>query len=341
MLISRSPQDSYDLHEQIPELHHYTSVGGLHGIVSTDSLWATHYRDLNDSSEVNVLRPYLREALYNGLLPNIRNAMRQFSLARRIRKLGNIFDVANHEADLFTRILYEHTFGESDRIPFAIPFISSFCSHANDSQYERENGLLSQWRGYAQEGFCLVFDTELLVRKLSEEVGAFEYIHVEISPVRYLNTDLDINRLLPGVIQRCVEWETAYMEKEQAEQDIGSMGDVFNEFVSAATLLKHRGFQEEQEVRIVAVPTTEERLLELRKRHDIALTVPLKNIHSAPKQDGHARRYIVLFETSSVSLPILRIIVGPSRDQEKNKRLADSLVKHRIPVVLSETPYLG
>lgn len=34
------------------ELHHYTTFNGLKGIVDTNSLFATHYRDLNDTSEV-------------------------------------------------------------------------------------------------------------------------------------------------------------------------------------------------------------------------------------------------------------------------------------------------
>jgi hypothetical protein len=31
-----------------PELHHYTTFQGLKGIVETNTIWATHYCDLND-----------------------------------------------------------------------------------------------------------------------------------------------------------------------------------------------------------------------------------------------------------------------------------------------------
>ncbi|MHC4042957.1 hypothetical protein [Bradyrhizobium sp. 23AC] len=32
-------------------LYHYTSAAGLHGIVASESLWTSHYRFLNDTSE--------------------------------------------------------------------------------------------------------------------------------------------------------------------------------------------------------------------------------------------------------------------------------------------------
>jgi hypothetical protein len=44
--------------------------------------------------------------------------------------------------------LYEITFGSDSHEPFFDPYIASFCSHdGDDLEYERENGLLSQWRG--------------------------------------------------------------------------------------------------------------------------------------------------------------------------------------------------
>lgn len=42
-----------------PELHHYTDWKGLQGIVRTRSLWATHYQDLNDYSEMDQLKAHL------------------------------------------------------------------------------------------------------------------------------------------------------------------------------------------------------------------------------------------------------------------------------------------
>jgi hypothetical protein len=50
--------------ESHPELHHYTSFCGLKGVVESRSLWATHYRHLNDSSEVTLLEaPLIKAAI--------------------------------------------------------------------------------------------------------------------------------------------------------------------------------------------------------------------------------------------------------------------------------------
>ena len=45
--------DIYSYYHRIPEkpLFHYTSLKGLHGIVTSESIWATHYMFLNDSTE--------------------------------------------------------------------------------------------------------------------------------------------------------------------------------------------------------------------------------------------------------------------------------------------------
>ena len=35
-----------------PELHHYTTFAGLEGIVRSNTIWASHFSDLNDATEV-------------------------------------------------------------------------------------------------------------------------------------------------------------------------------------------------------------------------------------------------------------------------------------------------
>ena len=51
-----------------PELHHYTSYAGLSGILESQTIWATHFFHLNDSSEVSLLRNPLTEAVKRRLL---------------------------------------------------------------------------------------------------------------------------------------------------------------------------------------------------------------------------------------------------------------------------------
>ncbi len=46
-----------------PELHHYTTFAGLEGIVRSNTIWASHFSDLNDATEVILLREPLVRAL--------------------------------------------------------------------------------------------------------------------------------------------------------------------------------------------------------------------------------------------------------------------------------------
>jgi hypothetical protein len=63
-------------------------------------------------------------------------------------------------------------------------------------------------------------------------------------------------------------------------------------------------------------------------------------IRSRPTPYGSAK-YIALFETLNRELPIKRVIVGPSRNQQQNYDRALTVVKKSTPLVCSETPFLA
>jgi hypothetical protein len=46
-----------------PELHHYTTFAGLEGIVRSSTVWASHFSDLNDATEVILFREPLVRAV--------------------------------------------------------------------------------------------------------------------------------------------------------------------------------------------------------------------------------------------------------------------------------------
>ena len=160
-----------EVHEAHPEIYHYTTRQGLTGIFDTQTLWATHYSALNDTSEIR----HMRDTLVENLLPHMRDLLQKyrensFKVKREITKLGGLPKVAKREASGLVDAFYETTFGPEhhgvvkSRVPFAEPFIFSFCSHGKDDQYTQANGLLSQWRSYGSgEGFAMVFDTNACV----------------------------------------------------------------------------------------------------------------------------------------------------------------------------------
>ncbi len=63
--------------------------------------------------------------------------------------------------------------------------MASFTTHADDSEFEREHGLLSQWEGYAgPDGLCLVFDTSAMVQHLGLEMDSQYWVRLTLDPVR-------------------------------------------------------------------------------------------------------------------------------------------------------------
>ena len=223
-----------------PELHHYTSYAGLSGILESQTIWATHFFHLNDSSEVSLLRDPLTVAVkrrfVRALIDRQRTSVR---LRMFLRKHGSALRVAEGDADRLVQILYEKIFGGG----LAVPFIASFCSHVNDQPYEKENGLLSQWRGYGKDGgFCIVFDTTAFVTILEAEFNAYNWTHLRIAPVHYAYDDIEVDTLFPELVERC------------------------EAFFARPLDAKHR-LVDEAEVRIVAIPGAREVLRSFLAQH--------------------------------------------------------------------------
>src|SRR5260370_20869382 len=110
----------------VPVLHHYTDAFGVHGIVTSNCLWATAAKCCNVLSEIEYAVSVAMEVIEELWGPKKSLSSWEQLLAEHVRQL------------LATPL---HTFGQ--------PFIVSFCE-AGD--------LLSQWRAYGRKsGFSLAF----------------------------------------------------------------------------------------------------------------------------------------------------------------------------------------
>ena len=99
-----------------PELHHYTSYDGLSGILESQTIWATHFFHLHDSSEVSLLRDPLTEAIKRRFLRALIDRQRtSLRLRKFLRKHGGALRVAEGDADCLVQILYEKIFGEGSQ----------------------------------------------------------------------------------------------------------------------------------------------------------------------------------------------------------------------------------
>ena len=103
---------------------------------------------MNDANEIHELRVPLVRELARKLTPFVQER-RQKGIP-----ISKIVSMSGGEAEHFARgwvnSLYSTVFQSDEMERTSACYISSFCSHSNDQAYERENGLLSQWRGYGK-----------------------------------------------------------------------------------------------------------------------------------------------------------------------------------------------
>lgn len=324
-----------DLHDSHPELYHYTSEAGLRGILQSNSVWATSFEDLNDSQEIIELREPLTTALAQRFIDLVDSrAKGRPQVEKVVSELGGRETVARSLASSWTNALYTATFDPNKASRNLHCFIASFCSHAGDQDYERENGLLSQWRGYGRNGgYCLVFDTKRLAAMLEREYAAFQYTFLEFIPAHYRRNE-PIGEIFPELFDASSEAVEAALRKQTSDTDA-----IFKPFVTASTRTKHCGFYEEREIRLVACATTE---LADSKIKDLPgyVAQPLK----APfpiKYGDLEKSHIALFGEDHPALPLVRVIVGPSVHQHDNQLKAIEVIPNKIPVHLSATPFIG
>jgi Protein of unknown function (DUF2971) len=123
-------------HEKVPrELYHYTAAAGVAGIVTSQCLWASNARFLNDTTELVYAREVLRK-----VMADLAEAYPAESLAVFFERGGQLLDDVDVMFDAY---------------------VACFCEQAD---------LLSQWRGYpgAGGGYAIGFDTRFWRRSLEE-----------------------------------------------------------------------------------------------------------------------------------------------------------------------------
>lgn len=331
--------------ERHPVLYHYTRFESFRSILTSQTLWAKYYTDLNDSTELHHLKPRLRRAL----IPGTKRVIKKLSqdsearafLKRQFRQYGSRAEVAEAETDRVLDGLFDYAFGGAQHRAMLPPYITSFCSHAaGDDQYVRDHGLLSMWRGYgADGGVAIVLNTKELDELRDAETYVYHYTAGLLDEVVYDGDDQWFDHRLGYFTQAFTDQIVAAMKEEE---DLSKEGNqeftdvVITGFFNAATHYKHRAFVEEREVRLAMSPWSDkayasasEDLKSQRQRK-----LPFTN---------NSGTFIELFDfEDSGPLPIERVIIGPHPDQGERYREAKRLLRaHRgVDIACSETPYV-
>jgi len=315
-----------------PVLYHYTTFAGFKGIMSSQTLFARHFKSLNDTTEVIHSRLKLSAAL----LPRIKKEIKKHrgGLKQAIREFGGIHGLALNEANAVLNSLFETAFGTDERPALFPLYVTSFCSHIDDdSGYAKANGLLSMWRGYANGGVAVVFDTRELEKCLGKEFEEFYYSFGSLGDVVYEGDDAFFQEEFGDFVE---------MFKDRAitmltDNEHFHLGEGFIQgFFQTASRYKHQAFAEEREVRIVCAPWGEtEYASELEENRMLRKW--------KERIDREGIEYIDLFDGEAVpKLPIMKVIIGPHREQKARYDEARELLRHRkeIEVTCSATPYL-
>jgi hypothetical protein len=117
----------------------------------------------------------------------------------------------------------------------------------------------------------------------------------------------------------------------------GVVDDYGRPFLAVAPFLKHSGFREESEYRIVA-------LCNRPTKSDPGDERKIKEIRFRSRPDGNVVPYISLYEGLKKPLPIKGVIIGPHAQQENQRSAVELLLEQhelKAAVRVSELPFRG
>jgi hypothetical protein len=292
-------------------LYHYTSESGLQGIIGSDRIWATHIRFLNDYTE---FRQAFKDRYVEGLTGAFRAGMRKDIDNIATLVFEGVLAKRNHAGIL--KIIEDSAVGIE-------AFVCSFTSSLQDGFDPGDR--LSQWRGYSNssQGFSLGFEKGALQKQVEiDNRGAkasvleciYEDTGAELSFFQEMghNASVRFNDL-------CLSGEAVpdsfRTNNPAATEEYKKVGFYFLKALSKATAqfftkaarIKHSGFREEREWRIV-----------LQASHQALVRSGLTKSRKGPFGETPYIE-IPLGLAKPDSSPLRRIVVGPSSDKDDIK----------------------
>jgi hypothetical protein len=320
--------------EVYKHLYHYTTLEGLYGILKSQCLWGTHYKFLNDYSEIILFRDKLIDFLQPHVLELYKKVAKDSpEINENISNKGGLRTVVEHDTAVFVDGAYRAT-GEEI-------YITSFCGEHINS-HVNSNGLLSQWRGYGiGGGFALEFETQELERIVDLEAARFSYGTGHTSDVIYSDDDEKFRKELHPQLSDIADHMKQLLLQINSHSDTVPDGrKAFSGFVQCVSRYKHCGFKEENEVRLVALPNVHnDKFLKLAKEEKKE-TQPEKE-RKFRNRNGERVPYIEFFDSTDIDLPIKRIIVGPHKDKEARASALRVMLKNtNVAIEVSDIPYI-
>jgi hypothetical protein len=323
-----------------PKLFHYTSASGLEGILKSQTLWATHAAFLNDSAEIRAFAARLPEVLRPAVDGGIDKLLEVPANRELVKKVGGRAAAVDEVVRGIATGMYAALLGTSATPPFVEPYVLSFCTAA--TRQVTEHGLLSQWRGYGRDGgYAIEFETARLDSLLGGEGAKWVY---DLFGGDVIYSSDSSEKLREELGQSIDDIKASVTQFLRTAGEPETLKKIYSALIQCACRYKHWGFDEEKEVRVVAIPPNKEIVQEMKRRG--------RNVDEKPRRSflrgGTPVPCIHLFEGIAKlpdrPLPITRVIVGPHPDKEKRRRGVEiQLAQYglNIPVSISEIPYVG
>jgi Protein of unknown function (DUF2971) len=301
-------------------LFHYTSASGLTGILQENSIWCTSAFCSNDESELAV-----GENVLSHQFRNLNHRLRREKDPR-----VELFDSRGIDfeeyAGNFSELLISEIFGKIG------VFIACFCKPASELDFN--NGLLSQWRGYGQDGgYAIQFSKKKLLSKIDEKTEGGQKLN--FSDVFYSEE----NRLKTQLIQQMdtiIQEYDYYLnsiaqpitfESKSLPSPLGKIaGEPLAALLSYLIYTKNQHFGEERESRLCHV-------------------MPLKNPKSTIRffnRNGLIVPYIKTEKSFDLLSCVEGVIVGPNARMDARLRSSDLLIQSlglSISVRPSQIPF--
>ena len=238
---------------------HYTDAAGLLGILGSESLFATDYRYLNDVAEKGVVRNLLMPILESEVAEITPKLIQKGWLDKKFYEQHGLSAHAGEAASMYRSIMT----GTDNVTPL---FVLSFCRHEEGS-HAFAHGLLSQWRGYAGSGgFAIEFEEQQLGSLMKAENEKYAYVLLKSDDVLYEKYetlfDKDLYKGVAGELTRIIFEEAGIdISAVTGRKDVDA---IIPSIIATAPFLKHRGFSEEREYRIIASCVRKKKIPERR-----------------------------------------------------------------------------
>jgi len=270
-------------------------------MLETGELWMRNVRQMNDSAEVSYG--------INGLL-----GVRSSYIGR-----GLVHAISSAHPGLGEELLGDHLNGVVDQW-----YLQTHVACVTEHDPMRDfNGRLSMWRAYGSDtGIAFVLKGDKL---LANE----NYDHLYLRPVDYAG-ELEF----VGLLHVAISYIERNVEALRALPRLWAKIVLTDWLCELVTCMKHPGFHEEREWRVLPVWQHQEATARLERA--------VKDVGSVPQIIFVAKLFDQDTRATTLSEMVDRIIVGPSSNQQAIvDAIALKIEGTRVQVLPSYTPWIG